>query len=165
MSETEQKPQSSIEAVKPENTGSVQGIVRNEKGQFVPGVSGNPAGKRPGAENFKTKWLKFIDKIAAQNNITPDEVDEQLLAVAFKQMKSGDFRYWKDIQDRVYGMAKQPIEHLGKLTISQVLDQLEDGQKTSGQELATEPLVQDQEQAGQDGAVQAQPSASTLSSE
>ncbi len=55
--------------------------------------------------NFKTKWLLFIDKIAEQNNITADEVDKQMLTVAYKQMQSGDYRYWKDIQDRVYGTA------------------------------------------------------------
>ena len=123
------QPQSSIESLQPANTGSIQGIAsvagRNEKGQFVPGVSGNPNGKPPGALNFKTKWTKFIEKVAEQNKLTVDEVDEQLLAVAFKQMKSGDFRFWKDIQDRVHGMAKQPIDHTVSLTISQVLDEVE----------------------------------------
>lgn len=85
----------------PETTG------RNQDGTFIKGVSGNPAGRPPESLNFKTKWLIFIDKIAKQNGITSDDVDEQLLAVAFKQMKSGDFRYWKDIQDRVYGTAIQ----------------------------------------------------------
>lgn len=65
----------------------------------------NYDGRPPETLNFKTKWLIFIDKIAKQNGITADEVDEQLLRVAYKQMQQGDYRYWKDIQDRVYGTA------------------------------------------------------------
>ena len=94
---------------KPEITGNNQEI-RDEKGKFVRGVSGNPAGRPKDSLSFKTKWLMFIDKIAEQNNITPDEVDKQMLTVAYKQMQSGDFRYWKDIQDRVYGTAVNKTE-------------------------------------------------------
>ena len=71
-------------------------------------IEGNKLGGRTlGSLDFKTKWIAFIEKIAAQNNITTEEVDEKLLAVAYKQMQSGDYRYWKDIQDRVYGTATQ----------------------------------------------------------
>ena len=70
----------------------------------------NLAGRPPETLNFKTKWLLFIDKIAKQNGITADEVDEQLLKVAYKQMQSGDYRYWKDIQDRVYGTATNNLD-------------------------------------------------------
>lgn len=72
----------------------------------------NLEGRPPETLNFKTKWLIFIDKVAKQNNITPDEVDQQMLAVAYKQMQSGDYRYWKDIQDRVYGTATNNVDIL-----------------------------------------------------
>ena len=81
-----------------------------KKNQWKKGQSGNPDGKPPGTLDFKTKWLRFIDKVAAQNNITPDEVDEQLLAVAFKQAKDANYPFYKDIQDRVHGKAAQPFE-------------------------------------------------------
>ena len=74
------------------------------------GQSGNPDGKPSGTLDFKTKWFKFIDKVATQNNITPDEVDEQLLAVAFKQAKDANYPFWKDIHDRVHGKASESMD-------------------------------------------------------
>jgi DNA-directed RNA polymerase specialized sigma subunit len=77
---------------------------------FKKGQSGNPAGKPRGTLDFKTKWLRFIEKIAEQNNITPEEVDEKMLAVAYKQILNGNFPFYKDIHDRIYGKAPEKIE-------------------------------------------------------
>ena len=74
-------------------------------------AKGNPGGGRPsGSLDFKTKWNIFIDKVAAQNNMTPNEIDEQLLAVAFKKAKDGDYSFYRDTQDRVYGKPLQKQE-------------------------------------------------------
>lgn len=93
-------------------------------GQFV---AGNKLGGRTaGSLDFKTKWNIFIDKVAKQNNMTPNEIDEQLLAVGFKKAKEGDYAFYRDIHDRVYGKPIQtteisgldgnPIETLSKVT-------------------------------------------------
>lgn len=67
-------------------------------------VKGNPGGGRPsGSLDFKTKWRIFVDKVAKQNNMTPNEIDEQLLAVGFKKAKEGDYNFYRDIHDRIYG--------------------------------------------------------------
>lgn len=78
---------------------------RDKRGRLLPGHTANPNGRPKGSEDFKTKWLRFIDKVSAANNVTPEEVDEDLLKVAYEQMRKADFRYWKDIQDRVHGAA------------------------------------------------------------
>lgn len=85
-------------------------IARNEKGQLQKGVVLNPFGRPKGSEDFKTKWFKFIDKVAKSNNMTPEEIDEQLLAIGFKKAKEGDYNFYKDIHDRVYGRAQQIID-------------------------------------------------------
>lgn len=36
--------------------------------------------------------------------------------VAFAQAQDGNFSFWKDIQDRVYGGALAKIEHSGEVT-------------------------------------------------
>lgn len=103
--------------IKSENTEEKQDKRKTNPNLFKPGQSGNPAGRPPGALNFSTKWIKFIEKVADQNNTTTDQVDEQMLKVAYKQIMSGDHKYWKDIMDRVYGQATQSINVKAELEI------------------------------------------------
>lgn len=91
-------------------------VERNPDGTIKSG-SLNPNGRPKGAESFSTKWRKFIEKVAAQNNMTPEEIDEQLLAVGFKKAKEGDFQFYKDIHDRVHGKAVQPTELKGNIEV------------------------------------------------
>jgi len=77
-------------------------------GRFVAGNS--LGGRTAGSLDFKTKWNIFIDKVAKQNNMTPNEIDEQLLAVAFKKAKDGDYSFYRDTQDRVFGKPLQKQE-------------------------------------------------------
>jgi hypothetical protein len=41
---------------------------------FKKGQSGNPEGRPKGTENFSTKFRRFIEKVADQNDITQEEV-------------------------------------------------------------------------------------------
>jgi hypothetical protein len=75
----------------------------------------NLAGRPEGTLNFATKWRKFIEKVAETNEVTPEELESQLLAVGFKEAKAGQFNFWKDIHDRVYGKPKETIEHQGEI--------------------------------------------------
>lgn len=93
-------------------------IIRSEKGHFAKGYSANPGGRPVGSLDFKTKWEILINKIAEKNKITPEEIDEQLLMVAFVEAKKGDYSFWRDIHDRIYGQATKPIEYKGGLNSS-----------------------------------------------
>lgn len=74
-------------------------------------IKGNPGGGRPkGALDFKTKFYNVIEKLAKQNNITPDEVEEQLLLVGYKRAKDGDYSFYRDLMDRIHGKPVQPTE-------------------------------------------------------
>jgi hypothetical protein len=44
----------------PANSGAQQAAVRNGRGQFLPGVSGNPAGRREGSRNRATLALQEL---------------------------------------------------------------------------------------------------------
>lgn len=70
----------------------------------------NLDGRPKGAENFATKWRKFIAKVAEADGMTPDEAEEELLAVAREKARKGDYHFYKDTWDRVYGKPIQPIE-------------------------------------------------------
>ena len=93
-------------------------------GQFV---AGNTYGgqKKVGDVSFKVKWFAFIDKVAKQNDMTPNEIDEQLLAVGFKKAKDGDYAFYRDIHDRVYGKPQQYIDHTtgGETFAMEVIEQ------------------------------------------
>lgn len=74
-------------------------------GQFKEGNPGRP----PGNPNFKTDFDTAIKEIAELNNITESEAKQVLIKKAWSQAKDGDFPYYKDIMDRYYGRAPQPL--------------------------------------------------------
>ena len=84
---------------KPDNTGDMQEIKRDDKGRFVEGFSGNPAGKIKGTRNFITE---FTEAIKDENG---DKIKE-LLEMAYRKAKNGDFRYWENITNRLFGKPK-----------------------------------------------------------
>lgn len=90
-------------------------------------VKGNPGGGRPkGTENFSTKWYKMVDKIASQNNLTADEIDEQLLLVGYKNAKDGNFSFYSYVMDRIYGKSVQPTTIEQTVNIASVTDRVKD---------------------------------------
>ena len=88
-------------------------LVRDESGKVVSGVL-NPNGRPKGSNNFKTDWEAFVLKVAKSNNMTPEEINEQLLAVGFKKAKEGDYSFYRDVFDRVYGKPIQKNEITGE---------------------------------------------------
>ena len=113
MNETETKKEETEQ--KPKLTGDKL-VERNPDGTIKSGAL-NPNGRPVGALSFATKWDKFIEKVAKQNDMTPEEIDEQLFAVGFKKAKDGDFQFYKDIHDRKYGKAVQPTELKGNIEV------------------------------------------------
>lgn len=85
-------------------------LERNPDGTIKSGVL-NPNGRPKGSEDFKTKFYKVIDKLAKQNDLTPDEIEEQLLLVGYKKAKDGDYSFYRDLMDRIHGKPQQSIDH------------------------------------------------------
>lgn len=90
-----------------DNTEKKQG-----KHLFKKGESGNPNGRPKGSENFSTKWFRLIDKLAKQDNLTAEEIEQQLMAVGYKRAKEGDYSFYRDSMDRIYGKPVQ-INEIG----------------------------------------------------
>lgn len=78
--------------------------------QFQPGVSGNPGGRPKGSKSLKTYAREYLLSLS----------DEEKL----EYMKGMDK---KDIWEMSEGRAKTDVELSGSLTISDVLDNLENG--------------------------------------
>lgn len=60
----------------------------------------------------------MVEKIASQNNLTPEEIDEQLLLVGYKKAKGGDYSFYRDAMDRIHGKAPQVVDFKGDITMS-----------------------------------------------
>lgn len=112
--------------------------------QFKPGQSGNPNGKAKGTISLKEYAKRYLQEL-------DEEGKKEFMEGLDKDV------IWKMAE----GNPKQDTEIKGHLTISEVLDQL-DGQTTSGQELETEPPVQNPEQEGGVDTVPTQPSTAGL---
>jgi hypothetical protein len=83
-------------------------------------VEGNPGGGRPkGTRDFATDFDEVVKDIAKENNMTVSDVRKVLLKQAYKQAKDGNYSFYKDIHDRVYGQAKSTndVNVNGSLTI------------------------------------------------
>ncbi len=82
---------------------------------FKPGVSGNPKGRPPGSKSLKTYAKEYLLSLS----------DEEKLEFMAGMEK-------KTVWEMAEGKAKQDTEITGNLTISQVLDSLDDGQTPQG---------------------------------
>ena len=77
---------------------------------FMPGVSGNPAGKPKGLKSFNTLFKQAIEKIAKTENIKECDIEIDLIIEAIAKAKGGNFQFYKDIFDRNYGKAKDSLD-------------------------------------------------------
>ena len=77
---------------------------RDERGRFLPGWPGG--GKTLGSTHYRTDFRRAIQKIAKANKITPEETMDILHRAGYNQAKDGNFQYYKEIVDRIYGRPK-----------------------------------------------------------
>lgn len=110
----------------PEKLGNKQETIRNKKGQFVKGISGNPEGKgagRPlGSKDFKTLMDEAVKEIAAKNKISTAEVWQVLIKRGYSEAKDGNYPFYKDLLDRYYGKPKEFLEHSGEIEFIELDD-------------------------------------------
>jgi ribosome biogenesis GTPase A len=70
----------------------------------------NLKGRPTGTRNFETDFDEAVEEIAKENGMTKSEARKLLLKVAFKQAKDGNFNFYKDIHDRIYGQPKGNVD-------------------------------------------------------
>lgn len=106
------KPQNSVEIkVRPQN---------KHLKPFPKGVSGNPKGHPKGQRNYKTIYWEAIKRIAKDRGITADDIETKMLEKGVKYAEEGDYRFYKDILDRLYGQPKQVTEIKGEIRHGQM---------------------------------------------
>ena len=70
----------------------------------------NKEGRPKGSRDFATDFDEVVKDIAKENNLTVSDVRKVLLKQAYKQAKDGNYSFYKDIHDRVYGQAQSKTD-------------------------------------------------------
>lgn len=81
---------------------------------FKKGESGNPAGRPKGQRDYATIYREALIKLATLNNKTEEEIENEILSNALLSARKGDYRFYKDILDRLYGTPVSRTELTGK---------------------------------------------------
>lgn len=100
---------------KPENTGEIQEtIARNQGGQFLPGVSGNSAGKPKGTKHFNTIFneiLKENIELKQKNGVIIKMPLGKAMAQAMaRKALAGNVQAFEAVADRMDGKPAQSME-------------------------------------------------------
>ena len=90
----------------PEITGNIQ-VDRDEKGRFIEGVSGNPAGKPKGIRHLSTMLEEAIKRVAEGGTESYDVL--LIKRVLKKAIGDGDMKAIEHIWDRIEGKPPQDL--------------------------------------------------------
>jgi hypothetical protein len=72
---------------------------------FPKGVSGHPEGHPKGKPNYNTLREKAIIDLGKETGMTPAEVDKEIIKSAIKEAMGGNFQFYRDDKDRVFGQS------------------------------------------------------------
>lgn len=84
------------------------------------GETANPNGRPLGQKNYATLYKEALIKLAKLNDKEPDELELELISKGIMNARSGDYRFYKDVLDRLLGTAVQKTEIDGNLQINGV---------------------------------------------
>jgi len=96
-----------------ENKGKIKGKGVGGNGNLIPlkkGQTANPNGRPLGQKNYATLYREALIKLAKSEGTTPDELELEILSKGIRSAKSGDYRFYKDLQDRLHGTAIQKTD-------------------------------------------------------
>jgi hypothetical protein len=80
----------------------------------------NPNGRPKGQRDYATIYREALIKLGTINNKTPEELEEEMLSNGIKLGRAGDYRFYKDILDRLHGTAVQVIDNKTAVTIDDI---------------------------------------------
>ena len=72
---------------------------------FKPRQSGNPSGRPKGQRNYATIYREALEKVAHNKHVGAEDMEVELLSKAITFARKGNYQFYKDIMDRLYGRA------------------------------------------------------------
>lgn len=84
--------------------------LKNLKAPWKKGETPNPNGRPLGQRNYKTIYNEALQKLATLNGKTKEEIEDEIISSGLMLARKGDYRYYKDTLDRLYGTAVQHTE-------------------------------------------------------
>lgn len=70
-----------------------------------PGETRNPNGRPLGQKNYSTLYKEALIKLAKLNDKEPEELELEILSKGIMNARAGDYRFYKDLLDRLHGTA------------------------------------------------------------
>lgn len=92
---------------------SVRPQNKNLRPPMRKGETLNPNGRPKGKKNFATVYREALEYLAKLNKTTPQALENEMYANAIKKARAGDFAFYRDTMDRLYGKPVQPIGNDG----------------------------------------------------
>ena len=87
---------------------------------FEPGKSGNPNGRPLGQKNYSTLYREALVKLATMEGVEPDDLELEIILNGLKNAKVSDYRFYKDLLDRIHGKAPDTVRVEGNLKVALV---------------------------------------------
>lgn len=81
---------------------------------FQKGESGNPNGRPKGQRNYATIYREALQKLAAAQNVTPEELEDLIEQTGLNKALEGDYKFFQDIRDRIHGKPTQAVDLTSK---------------------------------------------------
>jgi len=83
---------------------------------FQKGKSGWPQGRPRGRKDFQTYFIEAWREVAEALNLNqdPDKAKIEIIKLGFKRMFKGDYQFWRDFMDRLFGKAPEQVEVIQK---------------------------------------------------
>ena len=92
---------------------------------FKKGVSGNVNGRPKGQRNYATIYREALIKLSAEQNVEPGEIERELVANAINLAKKGNYQFYKDILDRIYGSSDKKNEADKLINVAMIINKYE----------------------------------------
>jgi|SRR3989344_2464204 len=87
---------------------------KNLQPPWKKGESGNRNGRPKGQRNYSVICREALEKIANSNNMTAAELESIIIESGIERAIKGDFRFYKDVLDRLHGKPVQSTDVASK---------------------------------------------------